>query len=219
VAVTLPLVLSDLAWAQSRHDELGELFGLVITSLLTFLLAVMVHHIGKRKEPVLAEFWGGEPTVRALRHRGASAEEALGELHRRLERTILGLRMPTPREEEADPRAADQVYRRVAAFLHERARIGGSLVHAELRRYRLRRNLWSLKPLGMGIAILGVLVAIALLALKRVSRDGSSSSMAAVVAVSSLALLLGWSFWVTQDWVRLSAEEYAERILTFSEEL
>ena len=79
--------------------------------------------------------------------------------------------------------------------------------------YGFRRNLWGLKGVGVALGIVGVAVTLGLLVAH--GTLGIEVDVPRVVAatVLSAALLLCWSFWITESWVRIPAEAYAERLL------
>ena len=217
--VTLPLALADLAWLDAHDHGWGPLFGIAFLGTLTLVLATLARDAGKTRESHLLRLWGGKPVIRRLRHRDAPPGSPLAAQHRQLEKTILGLHMPTASEEQADPDAAEAIYRRVASFLQERGRIHGSAARDSLERYRLRRTLFGFKPIGIVTASLGAAAAFGLIVTTRVSRDAHPVALAVTVALLNVGLALGWSLLVTPDWVKISAEEYAERLLAICDQI
>jgi hypothetical protein len=92
------------------------------------------------------------------------------------------------------------------------------LVFDENINYGLRRNLWALKRIGIGSCILALVVCIAAgvpLGLL-VMRQGALAFVAPGVC-ASVGLWL-WSR-ADDDWVRVAAEAYADRLLASTEVL
>ena len=217
VLVALPLGIATLAWFPNGLEGWGVLWGLIVWSGGTALIAQIGRDAGKKKEPKLFEMWGGKPTTRMLRHRDPSNKVILERRHRKLQELMRNLRIPTPEEEQTNPDAADDVYETCATFLREKTRDKNKykLVFEENCNYGFRRNLWGMKPLGISLAIVGLAAVVALFVLKK----GSVPPVAIPCGIGNLLLLLGWIFWFKTDWVRIPAEAYSERLLDSCENL
>ena len=215
--VALPLGITTLAWFPDGLTGWSTLWGLIVWSGGTALLAQIGRDWGKKKQGGLFEAWGGVPTTCMLRHRDAPNKEILERRHRKLKELMPSLQIPTAEEEQANPSAADQIYENCTAFLREKTRDQKkfNLVFEENCNYGFRRNLWGMKPLGLLIAIAGLAAVIALFLLK----GGSVPNLAIACGIINLLLLLGWIFWFTPKWVRIPAQAYAERLLESCENL
>ena len=213
--VALPIALAVLAYFPSGVVGWGALWSLLIASGGTALLSQVARDRGKRKEEELFQKWGGKPTTRQLRHRDATNIVLLTHQHARLALLVPDLAMPTTEDEAANPNHADQVYDACVVSLRERTRDRKRfpLVFEENCSYGFRRNLWGMKPLGVFTAALGSLAILAGLFFGIVALSPLVISCLSL----SLLLLIGWIVWFTPDWVRLSAESYAERLLASSD--
>lgn len=175
---------------------------------------------GKRKEPGLFASWGGKPTTRLLRHRGSPNHALLERRHKKLHKLVPELKLPTVEEEAQDPTRADEVYEAHVARLLEKTRNQTKfpLVFEENCNYGFRRNLWGMRPVGLTVAAVGT--AVAGYPVLRVLFERSAPPMLGLTCLLINALLLlGWSFIIKRDWVRLPAEAYAERLLASCEDL
>lgn len=211
--VSLPLAAAVTACFPSGILGWGSLWGLVVWSGGTLLLAQIGRDLGKRKERLLFEQWGGRPTALMLRHSSAVNSVVLNRIHGKLA-ALTGVAAPTAEQEAADPARADAVYDAWTTFLREKTRNHEefALVFDEVCSYGFRRNLWGLKPVGVVLALSGLAAALVM-----VARGARGSALGA--ALISGLLLVCWFVWFTPDWVRMTANAYAERLLGASEKL
>jgi hypothetical protein len=219
--VAFPLALAVLAWSPTGLVGWGLLWSLFVWCGGTALLGQLARDRGRRKEPELFRIWGGKPTTRLLRHRDTPNAVVLDRRHKKLQRLVTGVQIPTRNEEQANPDFADDVYDACTGFLLEKTRTDKEhfpLVFEENCNYGFRRNLWGMKPLGIASSLAG-LGAIAVLFVIRHGAGIAPSPIALVCAAMTLSLLVGWVAWFTPDWVRIPAEAFAERLLAASENL
>lgn len=181
------------------------------------VVALVVRRIGRWRQPTLLRHWGGDfPTTTALllsdqrtpmvtKHRWRTQLEAL-----------YGQSLPTAQEEAADPRAARARIRDAERVL--RAKVNAQpeatrLAHTENRSYGFLRNTWALKPLGLPLAGFVLAACITL---------GWTSGWTThlwVSAASSLATCLAWLFVFTPSFIRITAQDYTERLFDGLEQL
>src|SRR5437660_3702182 len=219
--VGLPAGLAALAWFPKSDDWWGPISSLVMGAGAVALLAQLGRDWGKRKQPRLYQAWGGEPTTRMLRHRGASNAVLVQRRHKKLQELMPDQKIPTPEEELANPERADEIYEAATAFLREKTRDKERfpLVFEENCNYGFRRNLWGMKPLGIFTAVVGTAAVGALIVMHyRHTKVVMSSITPTATALNGL-LLLAWLFWVTPAWVKIAADAYAERLLAASDTL
>lgn len=215
--VALPLSLATLAWFPSGPTGWETLWGLIVWSGGTALIAQIGRDWGKNKEAKLFKLWGGKPTTRLLRHRDAPNKITLKRRHSTLQRLLPALKFPTLDEEQAAPKRADEVYDAVVTFLREKTRDREKfhLIFEENCNYGFRRNLWGMKSLGITTAVIGVLAVVI-----DIFVNGVLIPPLAVMSGSvSLLFLLGWGLLITPKWVKTTGEAYAERLLESSEAL
>jgi hypothetical protein len=126
------------------------------------------------------------------------------------------VKLPTAQQENAKPDEADSLYETCSTFLRgvTRDQKKFPLLFAENCGYGMRRNLWAMKPVGIGISLTGLLV-VAIIGVV----DPARQEIAAAAAVVDIALLLGWLFIFTPAWVRVPADAYAERLLEACDKL
>jgi hypothetical protein len=128
--------------------------------------------------------------------------------------------IPTPAEEEADPSAADDLYGSAVDELRRRAKLTKNrAVHRENISYGFTRNLLALKPVGVGIGVLGL----ALLAAVVFYRGGRTVD-AVGPHIAALAIFLAldvaaWLILIRPSLVFHHAEAYALALLEFAESI
>jgi hypothetical protein len=216
----LPLCAAAMQFGFTVSGFVAALAGPLSAIGLTFLLAEISRDGGKRREPVLYKLWGGKPSVAKLRHSSNALNAITRERYHAVAAKLLSRRIPTPEDERADPVAADIVYEAYSNLLLEKTRDHAKfrLIFEELIRYGFRRNLWGLKPIAIvlvSVCCAGEITVIAFLA-----RRGGSWPVPATLALAlDLLLLCCWLWVITPEWVRRSAESYADRLLAASEVL
>lgn len=193
--------------------RLGIASGLVLT-VIAAIAGQLGRDRGRALQPALWASWGGSPTLRRLRYRDGGSAGKVERLHGRIETVLPGEVLPTAAEEAADPDGADERYEeavaRIRALTRDQERF--ALLFSENVSYGMRRNLLGLRRVGIAIAALTVIVAGVLLLLA----DGTMAQRVARYAPGvgvSLAALVFWIAVVTPNWVRLTADAYAEQFV------
>lgn len=214
-AAVVGVLFPGIEWWHAGLMSTGAAVG------LTFLLAQMARSAGKRKEPALFQGWGGKPTTRYLRHRDSPLDRhTLARYHRNIEKLDPALRMPSLEQENADPAGADAAYEAATRMLIGKTRDTKRfrLLFKENVHFGFCRNLWGLKPIGIGVAVVSGIVCAALV-YREFAAAGVVARPAAVVGVVSLICVVLWCMWFTPGWIKVAADAYAERLLEASDAL
>jgi hypothetical protein len=215
---SLPLATLAVGFGLKSSVMMAALFGPLAAAGFTYLLAHLTRDLGVRKQVELFRSWGGKPSTTKLRHRDGSLNPHTRARYHEKAAAVLGKRMPTAAEEEADPAAADALYEAYSNVLLERTRDTREfrLLFEELMSYGFRRNLFAMKAPGIWLCLVCTLLQAALLvgALRIAGRIDTAN---AVLAGLDLFLLLCWWLLITPAWVRRAGEAYAERLLAASE--
>jgi hypothetical protein len=186
----------------NRHLEL------LFSAGFTFFLANVARNWGKSIEEKLRKSWGGFPATQLLRHSGPANPDLRERWYKQLSK-LLGKPLPTAEEERQDPARADEVYEAVTRLLINKTqdlRIY-PFIYRENVNYGFCRNLYPLRTLAIGIALLGLSVSIC--AGFWFLRAGEIDYFAWACAAVCGALLLWWIFAVNSVWVKVPAMNYA----------
>lgn len=217
----LPALLSFLAWFPLEEGGWDTIAALVIAFGLIGLMGQLGRDAGRSKQIALSKKWGGLPTTILLRYRTSwVGRPTLDRYKNKLRELCPGVHWPSEQDEEQAPDKADESYvawvRFLRAVTHDSSRF--PLVLAESINFGFRRNLWALKPYGIGLSLFGVIASAT-----RVWMDASNMATPSPVAVLGVAISMGlfylWIFRVNPRWVRVVANAYAERLLECCDQL
>lgn len=215
--VFVPVATVIAAWTPGVLSIATGLGGAAGVAGASFFLGQIARNVGKSRERFLWRRWGGSPTLQFLRHGDREYNQQQKRICHRALRD-LGLSVPTPEEEERNPRAADEKYEACTRALIVRTRDQRrfALLFQENINYGFWRNLWAMKPFGIAVS----LVSIAPCVVRAWPKGATPYAEAALVGGAlDVALLLVWSFLVSPDAVRIPAKAYAERLLEACVEL
>jgi hypothetical protein len=218
--IVLPIALALFAVISPTLLDSNSIWAVIAWFGGAILIWEIGRDQGKIKEPMLFEMWGGKPTIRMLRHRNTMNQTILNRRHRKIEQLIGNIQMPTPAQEEKDPKKANDVYETCGSYLrsHTRDIEKFPLVFKENCSYGFRRNLWGMKIFGIISATVGIIVIFCALGYQLFIKQPISISLIICGSIDVILLLL-WIFWFKPDWVKIPAEAYAERILEAIEQL
>ena len=223
----LPIGVVLFVWVPDGSFLEGGVFGVLGTAAGMAMVAQLGRDAGKREEGGLWESWGGPPTTRLLRFRTTNNEAQLRVWRAKLE-SLTHRKLPTKEEEAADPAGADQEYEAAVNFLREATRDAAQfpLVFAENVNYGFRRNLFGWRRVGVSVALVGSLVSWAMFIwfagfppsedwVDGVIRNPDAEDVTRLVgsAANTIAFAV-WVLVVKPDWVKTTAEAYAERLLS-----
>lgn len=221
VLVVLPLAVALVSWIPTESVQWRILISLAVSAPAVVLLSHFGRDLGKQQQAKLFAKWGGSPTVRMLRHRDTTLNEATRDRYRAiLEKIVPGISLPSARSERANPEGADAIYASCTDYLRERTRDKNRfrLLFEENVSYGFRRNLWAMKPAGIALSLGGL--AAAGWILKQEMTAGESPSATVIAGVTVAAVMLSW--WllrIRESWVEAGANAYAERLLSACDEL
>ena len=214
----LPITLALAATLPHSFEwPLGTLTA-IFPLLLSFFSAQIGADPGKRLEKRLWCRWDGPPTTRFLRHSNTEFNRVTREkVHARLRR--LGFMLPTADQEKTDPDTADVHWEACTEGLiaRSRDRTRYPLVYRGLTDYGFRRNLLGLKPLGLTLTTIALLVCLWQVWVCWQNHEAADAAVGA--AIVSLVLLAIWAFWVTEKTVAISADRYARFLLETSQNI
>lgn len=210
---TAPVTVLMFLWAP---NESALLKGAVSLTVSAGVLLVLMHYGRLRGRAIQAKMvgrMGGLASTVALRHRDTYLAKGSRTAYHDTLRSH-GLDIPTPDEEASDPVGADDKYRSAVDWLREQTRNEKKfpLVHGENRSYGFRRNLLGLKPLGLSLALIALIVDLGLSL--RYADQGSTLQITGFVLAGFLAVAVtAWVFVITEKFVLDASWAYTERLL------
>jgi hypothetical protein len=211
IVVTAKIELSGL---KTLWVGLGAVGGM-------YWLSQLARDPGKALESKLWEIWGGPPSVSVLRHCDTRIDPITkARYHTRLVELVPNTTAPTQDVERNDSKTADICYAAWSTHLRNSTRDQKRfhLLFDELVSYGYRRNLLGLRPYGLASTMLacllcGVFIGSAIF----YQHDVRDSLWLAFCA--NILLLVFWIFRVSPAWVRLTADNYAARLVESIDEL
>jgi len=213
--VTLPMGLAAIAHFEKEPSGWALIWGFLLWCGIAFFLSQVGRDLGVKKQKKLYEKWGGMPTTIMLRHKDTSNKQLLLKRHKKLKELCPEFRLPSPEEEARELKAADEVYDACGAFLRAKTRDQKIfyLLFEENCNYGFRRNLWGMKPVGIGFSIIGICV-VAMVTWAKYGTDIMSAPPPVLISgILNIVILACWLFVITPEWVRLAADAYAAQLL------
>ncbi len=191
----------------------NRLWLLAVAGGTLILIDQLVRDKGRAIQPALWHSWGGPPATQALRHNGSTNSILLARQHGKLA-SLLGVPMPSRRQESRNPQKADEAYETAVRYLISRTRDTNifRLVYLENCHYGFRRNMLGMRKIGLTVSVTVFLgtagAAIASFYALVVWKVGF-----VLVSVVSLFLSAFWWKAVNSRWVESAAKCYADRLL------
>jgi hypothetical protein len=221
ILLIAPVVFSAAAIFTARFTGLQTIGASLIGLGGAFLLTQLARDAGKKGEKTLFEKWGGNPSVAIFRHSDSRLDSSTKARYRKkVAALVKEAKAPTEEQERADPAAADEVYSAWSNYLRVNTRDTKkfALLFKENVNYGYRRNVWGLRPLGIAASAISLAACGACIYYWYGSPQALEASVVGAAAFSALLLLL-WLFRFTDDWVRVPADAYAERLAECIESL
>jgi hypothetical protein len=211
----LPLPILVFTLGLRQQPVVAGIASLLTAVGLPVLLVSTVRIRGLTLQDQLYAKCGGAPTTECLRHRGPEADAARREQWRSEVTRVVGHSLPTAPEEANDEGAADGRYVTAVAKIIEATRDPKKfdLVFKENMNYGFDRNLLAMRPIGIWIAALGVVIAAGTVLAQGVWGVGLSALSVTIGLVVQLILLAVWLVIPNENRVHRIGRRYAERLL------
>lgn len=211
----LPLFLSIAVWIPGLYEWGSGLAGVVTACGALVWFAHLSRGLGRKAQKKLYVEWGGIPTTRWLSHRDDSLNaQTKARYHAFFETQIDGWVAPTPDDEATGPQSADAAYESAVEWLKEQTGEGErfDLVLKENISYGFRRNLFGLKWIGFGIAVVCAIGNACQLVRSAGDTAATTTPEGLVVLVLCAGAATAWAA-LRGSWVRDAAKAYARALL------
>ncbi len=211
----LPIIVIGLAYSFEYEKFLQSLSALGITAALTYFLSNLGRDQGKKKENILWKIWGGPPTSQLFSYEDSRIDTITKERYHSRMKNLSKIEDDINFKSAALDEVGD-IYRSWTKILISKTRDTKEypLIFKENINYGFRRNLWGLRSAGIIITILCFVGNYAFHAVFHGWDDIGSFSEPFYISESALTLILFiWGFIINDEWVRIPAFAYAERLL------
>lgn len=203
VIVLFPLLILGISISFKFDTILTSLSSLGVISIFTYLFSQLGRDLGKKKEKKLWKSWGGAPTTLIMQ------DSEYIDIHTK-KRYTEKLENICPANDIVED---DEKLKYWTKFLISNTRDTKKfrLLFKENISYGFRRNLLGLKPIG--IAVLFLTLILNFLINSNWSLNIESISTNLIIAnVAYFILLVFWILIVSDNWVKIPAFSYAERL-------
>jgi hypothetical protein len=215
IIILLPLLIVGIYFSidyQTLYSALGSL-GLI--ALLSFVLGQLGRDRGKRAEKKLWDEWGGTPTTQILRLSDDVIDNHSTKRAHKILNEKTGIGQPDMQDvEDLDSNKSDEVYTAWVNYLRGQTRDNTNykLLFKENINYGFRRNLWGLKPIGIFLTLLSVIVicahAIITCQIYEIPNYPLWFSLGLLFVI-----LCFFIFTVTKNWIKTVAFAYAKMLI------
>jgi hypothetical protein len=209
-----PVVVTIVALFADKLSALQTLGAALLGFGGAFLLTELARDSGKKGEKALFAEWGGVPSVTIFRHRDIRLDAITkARYHNMLNALVNGAFAPTVEQEQTDPAATDTIYSAWSNYLRVNTRDAKrfALLFKENVSYGYRRNVWGLRAAGIAASLISMTVCDVRLYFAYRSTSELDLTLVGAGAFATICLLL-WLFQFTNNWVRVPADAYAERL-------
>lgn len=222
----LPLAASVVLLVPEFGAIWGSIGVVVIYCGGSILLIQIGRDLGKALEERLYQSWGGKPSAAMLRHTDCRLPKPTKDRYRTfLNSTVPGLALASPQEEEENPEQADAGYDSANRWLLERTRdhTRFALLFTENMNYGFRRNLLALKPIALGMNAIALVLLVYMAVASWTGQLSDSISALSLEwwasAIITAGHMLLFVTYIRADWVRMTAEMYAQQLLAACDSL
>jgi hypothetical protein len=212
----LPVALVAVGLGWDKYPAVAVASGLVVGAGASYLLTVLVRHLGRRAEPKLWKSWGGPPASALLRLRTPVENDRVRDDWRDAVMTLTGVQLLNRADEIDRPEEADQLIESaVRQILHLGQRAEYPVLARENIQYGFERNVYGFRWIGRGLAAASVAVLVGVLAINP-DAIGDVQVLATAVAsalIVDLGFLAGWLVLPSSTRTRLAGERYAMALM------
>lgn len=210
--------------------KLGATLGLIGVVVVycggSILLVQIGRDLGRALEVRLYQSWGGKPSVAMLRHADSRLSKPTKDRYKSfLSRAVPGLILASPLEEETQPEQADAQYDSANSWLLENTRGHArfDLLFMENMNYGFRRNLLALKPVALSIDAFALMLVIGVVVASWTGDIAGTIQALSLEWWVSVVITIGHTLlfvtYIRPDWVRITAEMYAQQLLAACDSL
>jgi len=211
-----PVAVLAATFGWKRFPAIAVVSGLVVAAGGTYLMTLLVRHLGRKVQPDLWTRWGGPPTTRLLRAHRTEGNPVKRDTWRSAVEKATEIKLLTSEKEAENPSLADQT---IETAVSQLTRLGQStdypLVKEENINYGFERNFYGLRWIARLISFVCCVVIVLALAVGSVRFGGQNVSAAALAAglIIDGLFLVGWLVLPSISRAKDAADRYAAQLL------
>jgi hypothetical protein len=217
----LPLLIVQLTTSVLAKPLATQLVTLLGACGITYLLANVSRMLGKAQENKLFQAWGGIPTTQMLRHENDLIDPHTKQRYHAFLARKIKAEFPVPENEDASPKAADDIYRAGVKWLLGKTRDKKqfALLFKENVSYGFHRNGFGLRWIGCLISLASIMWLV--IANQAYNAHAWLTLPTGQIVTMGLAVVmtLAWLTYFTEARVKQAAFAYAEMLLRACDEM
>ncbi|WP_373442720.1 hypothetical protein [Staphylococcus equorum] len=215
-----PFLITILIWFPKLiRLESSLVISLILVVTLIFL-GNLARERGKKIQKKLIQKWGSLPATLHLSHLDNTLDIETKKRYRNyLEKNIKDLKLPSQNEEIENPKNSQAKYESAIKWLLENTRDSQKfpLVHQDNITYGYSRNMLGIKPLGVTVSILSLILNVYLLYSSNYQSITEVTSSTLFSILASFIFCISWLFFVNEKWVESTSNAYARTLLSSCE--
>jgi len=217
----IPILIIGVLFSVTFKNYYQTIGGLGLSTVLFFLFSQLGRDRGKRIEKNLWEKWGGAPSTQILRLHDKQLNSLTKKEYHKIMNSLVDIETTPTEELEIDfPNECDEIYAAWVKYLIGKTRDTKkfNLLFSENINYGFRRNSLGLK--SFAIIVISILI-IGVLGVNYLNYGAINiKDMNTLIATGILIIpLLYWVLIVNENWVKIPAIAYAERLMESIEEI
>lgn len=207
--LTLLIMIGD--WSRFSLPE-------ILISTIILILLIVTSDIARRRgravERKIFASTGGRPGNTELSRKDLTFQPPALDRYRAFLAARLERDAPTPESEAANPKGAADFYEECFAWLRENTRDKARfpLISEENATYGFRRNLLGMKPIGIFMNIITLIISYYIYTKTFIEINTPSNDLI-IILIISFSHLLYFIFWVTKDSVKDASYVYARQLV------
>jgi hypothetical protein len=222
LVVAPPLMVASLLFPKVYDRMSASMTSVSVSVSVSLVFLFFIAHVlrqrGRATEKKMTAKAKGMPTTCWLRHSDTNLDPVTkSRYHAHLTKSVPGLNVPSQSQEQQRPGMADDMYRSAVKWLLENTRDTAKypLVLKENAEYGFRRNMLGGKWLAVTLCVLP-LAAVYGWDIYRGSGPQFDNDHVAAIAIAGVGVM-GWLFFVTEEWVNDASHAYARALLACCE--
>lgn len=212
----LPVIIITLFWHPGAWTTAGSVVAIASACGVLYAMAQLARYRGRKVERSLRSEIGRAHTAKLLTH---ADDTFMPETKARYHAYLLGNRqvLSSADEESAEPDLAFRRARSAVDWLLENTKAGKNspILLEENISYGFQRNLYGLKPFGVGLSLAAIVTHVFLLILR--FPQGEQLGFGLAICAALVIVLFSWIFLVTKNSVADASLAYAQRLLAHCE--